>query len=107
MRPTYFVLQTLALEVLVALLEHLTCEFQVAFDHLRFLFFVTLVVVVVVLTLVPGQLDRLRLEHRICNPDLPVPACRGEPLIQRTCPGTLTLLDLEIDVRLPEELGHR
>jgi hypothetical protein len=105
MSLAYFVLQTFALEVLVALLEHLTCQLQVTFDHLRFLLVVALVVVVV-LALVPGQLDRLRLKHRICNPDLPVPACRGEPLVQRTCPGTLTLLNLEIYVRLPEELGH-
>jgi len=72
-----------------------------------FLLLVALVaVLVLVLALVSGQLDRLRLEHRICNPDLPVPACRGKPLVQRTCPGTLALLNLEIDVRLPEELGH-
>jgi hypothetical protein len=106
MSPAYFVLQTLALEVLVALLEHLTCQLQVAFDHLWFLLLVVFVFVLV-LTLVSGQLDRLRLEHRICNPDFPVPACRGEPLVQRTCPGTLTLLNLEIDVCLPEELWHR
>ena len=36
-----------------------------------------------------------------------MPACRGEPLVQRTCPGSLTLLNLEIDVCLPEEFRHR
>jgi hypothetical protein len=76
MTPAYLVLETLVLEVLVALLEHLTSQLQVAFNHLLFPLLVFIVaVLVLVLTLVPRQLYRLRLEHRICDPDLPVPAC--------------------------------
>lgn len=47
------------------------------------------------------------LEQRVRDPRLVVPAARDEPLVQRTRARALALLMLEVDVRFPQQLGHR
>ena len=108
MSPAYLIFHILALEIFVTLLEHLTRQLQVALNHLWLPLLVPVVAfLILVLALVPRKLDWLRFKSRIRDPDLPVPACHSEPLVQRTRAGTLTLLHLKVDVCLPEELRHR
>jgi hypothetical protein len=97
---THLALETLALQVPVRAAEHLPRKLGVARRGRR------LGVFVLVLALCAQDWDRLGLEERVRDPDLYVPAEGDETLVQRARAFALALFDLEVDVRLPKELGH-
>jgi hypothetical protein len=99
---TNLALETLALQVPVRTAEHLSRKLGVARRGRR----LRVLILLLVLALRAQDWDRLGLEERVRDPDLDVPAEGDETLVQRARAFALALFDLEVDVRLPEELGH-
>jgi hypothetical protein len=94
---TYLFLELLVLEHLVRPLEHCPCP------TLGFLADWPGFFVLFLLFLVFGYVD---LEPGIVDPDLDMIRLGEETLVQRANSVILTLILLEVNVRLPHELGH-
>lgn len=94
-------LEALALEVLVRSIKDAPRNLDIAFDHRHIVVFVQFLA----LSACDGK--GRRLEQRVRDPDFDVSAEVEQPLVQRPCLLALAFLGLEVDVRLPEQLGHR
>lgn len=86
---THLALQALPLQVLIRPLEYLTCDVRVTGNHPRFYL---LIFILCLLAERAWHRNRLRLEKRVCDPDLYMARELHEALVQLACALTLAFL---------------